>query len=39
VWSGFGVGYALIPLILPIVGLWWLRRERLKGGSANSVSK
>ena len=28
VWSGFGIGYALVPLILPIVGLWWLRRER-----------
>jgi cytochrome bd-type quinol oxidase subunit 2 len=26
VWSGFGVGYLLIPLILPIVGLVWLRR-------------
>jgi len=26
VWSGFGVGYVLIPLILPILGLWWLRR-------------
>jgi hypothetical protein len=34
VWSGFGIGYALIPLILPIVGLWWLRRERLSGGSS-----
>lgn len=26
VWSTFGSGYLLIPLILPIVGLWWLRR-------------
>ena len=26
VWSGFGIGYLLIPLALPIVGLWWLRR-------------
>ena len=26
VWSGFGSGYLLIPLLLPIVGLWWLRR-------------
>ena len=38
VWSGFGVGYALIPLILPIVGLWWLRRERLRGRSINIES-
>ena len=28
VWSGFGSGYGFIPLILPFVGLWWLRRTR-----------
>lgn len=28
VWSGYGVGYLLIPLFLPIIGLWWLRRHR-----------
>ncbi|MFM1916659.1 MAG: hypothetical protein RJB01_174 [Actinomycetota bacterium] len=28
VWSNFGSGYLFIPLILPIVGLWWLRRTR-----------
>ena len=33
VWSGFGIGYALVPLILPIVGLWWLRREQITGHS------
>ena len=27
VWSGFGVGYAFIPLILPVLGLIWLRRQ------------
>jgi len=26
VWSGFGSGYGFIPLVLPIVGLWWLRK-------------
>jgi hypothetical protein len=26
VWSGFGSGYGFIPLVLPFVGLWWLRR-------------
>ena len=26
VWSAFGRGYLFIPLVLPIVGLWWLRR-------------
>ncbi len=28
VWSRFGIGYLLIPLVLPFVGLWWLRRTR-----------
>lgn len=26
VWSGFGAGYGYVPLILPFVGLWWLRK-------------
>ncbi|MFT3798606.1 hypothetical protein [Microbacterium sp.] len=25
VWSGFGFGYFWVPLVLPLVGLWWLR--------------
>jgi hypothetical protein len=25
VWSGFGRGYAFVPLVLPILGLAWLR--------------
>jgi hypothetical protein len=28
VWSGFGQGYGYVPLVLPIVGLWWLWRTR-----------
>lgn len=27
VWSLYGIGYAFIPLVLPIWGLWWLRRS------------
>lgn len=27
VWSGFGMGYGFIPLLLPILGLIWLRRQ------------
>lgn len=27
VWSHFGAGYGFVPLILPLVGLWWLRRN------------
>lgn len=28
VWSEYGMGYGFVPLILPIIGLWWLRRTR-----------
>jgi hypothetical protein len=28
VWSGYGLGYLLIPLVLPVLGLWWLRTRR-----------
>ncbi len=26
VWSQLGAGYGYVPLVLPFVGLWWLRR-------------
>ncbi|MGV3148641.1 hypothetical protein [Rothia sp. 11273D007AR] len=28
VWSHFGSGYGYIPLVLPMVGLWWLNKTR-----------
>lgn len=28
VWSGFGMGYGFVPLVLPVLGLWWLARHR-----------
>ncbi|GAA3753618.1 membrane protein [Plantactinospora mayteni] len=28
VWSDFGGGYGYIPLVLPVLGLLWLRRTR-----------
>ncbi|WP_043607947.1 hypothetical protein [Cellulomonas carbonis] len=28
VWSGFGSGYGYVPLVLPVLGLLWLRRTR-----------
>lgn len=28
VWSHFGSGYGYIPLVLPVLGLLWLRRTR-----------
>ena len=28
VWSDFGSGYGFVPVLLPLVGLWWLYRTR-----------
>lgn len=28
VWSGFGIGYGFVPLVLPVAGLLWLRRQK-----------
>ena len=28
VWSVFGRGYGFVPLLLPLLGLWWLGRHR-----------
>ena len=33
VWSGFGEGYGFVPLVLPLVGLWWLRHTVSSGQS------
>ena len=27
VWSTYGIGYGFVPLVLPVVGLWWLLRH------------
>ena len=27
VWSQFGMGYLYIPLVLPVLGLWWLTKR------------
>lgn len=27
VWSAFGAGYGYVPLVLPVLGLLWLRRS------------
>ena len=31
VWSAYGRGYLFIPLVLPVAGLLWLRRQRRLG--------
>ena len=34
VWSVFGMGYLFIPLVLPILGLFWLSRHHPAEGAA-----
>ncbi|WP_370411138.1 hypothetical protein [Streptomyces fradiae] len=28
VWSDYGYGYLFIPVLLPLSGIWWLRRSK-----------
>jgi hypothetical protein len=30
VWSVYGRGYGFVPLVLPLIGLWWLRHTRAR---------
>jgi hypothetical protein len=34
VWSGYGSGYGFVPLVLPVLGLLWLRRWRRRAARA-----
>jgi hypothetical protein len=36
VWSGFGVGYGYLPLVLPVMGLWVTRPTALARMAASS---
>jgi hypothetical protein len=27
VWSAYGMGYLFVPLVLPILGMWWLAKH------------
>lgn len=38
VWSTFGSGYLFIPLVLPLVGLWWLRRTSGSAQESDSAN-
>lgn len=33
VWSRWGAGYGYVPLVLPVLGLWWLRRTGRSTGA------
>ncbi len=39
VWSVFGGGYGFVPLVLPVVGLWWLRRTGAPVSAASAVNE
>ncbi len=28
VWSDYGIGYGFVPAVLPVAGLFWLRRQK-----------
>ncbi len=38
VWSHFGSGYGYVPLLLPILGLWWIQHTRAVSGGGQDVS-
>ncbi len=38
VWSHFGSGYGYVPLVLPIVGLWWIHHTTRAGGGTDGAA-
>lgn len=36
VWSDYGIGYGFLPLVLPVLGLLWLRRTGWQPAPAGS---
>lgn len=38
VWSVYGRGYLFIPLVLPILGMWWLARHPPERADRNGVA-
>lgn len=38
VWSAFGLGYLLVPLVLPVLGMLWLYRRRPVAATADAES-
>ena len=37
VWSVYGRGYVFIPLVLPILGMWWLAKHPRSGRTKRST--
>jgi cytochrome bd-type quinol oxidase subunit 2 len=38
VWSDFGAGYVFLPLLLPVMGLLWLRRSAREAREASTAA-
>jgi hypothetical protein len=38
VWSYYGIGYLFVPLVLPVFGLLWLRRQRATASGVATTS-
>ena len=38
VWSGYGSGYGFVPLVLPVFGLFWLRRWTRQANTSRMVA-
>ncbi|WP_448004051.1 hypothetical protein [Agromyces bauzanensis] len=38
VWSWFGRGYLFIPLVLPVLGMWWLAKHRPLAAESRGAS-
>jgi hypothetical protein len=34
VWSDYGIGYGFVPAVLPVLGLLWLRRQKVASVTA-----
>ncbi|PCN47893.1 hypothetical protein Csp2054_09790 [Curtobacterium sp. 'Ferrero'] len=39
VWSYYGLGYLFAPLVLPIAGLWWLRKHHRTAAQEQSTGR
>ncbi|MCV2396432.1 hypothetical protein OEB99_19140 [Actinotalea sp. M2MS4P-6] len=39
VWSDYGQGYGYVPLVLPVLGLWWLRRTGRTSSGQDAVPR
>ncbi|TFD24583.1 MULTISPECIES: hypothetical protein [Cryobacterium] len=39
VWSVFGQGYGFVPLVLPLLGMWWLRRHPVSVAADPAVTE